>query len=350
MIHVMSAYGAAGASTRVRLHDWLRHLHLDAHHHHYAGFPDNRPGRLVRHPAEAIAAEASLRRLDMSGATLLLSREASPFSRGGIEDRLLRAARHSVFDFDDAIYLDTGGARARITAPGHKTRRNIQAADAVIAGNTTLADWASQYRDDVHVIPSCVEPDDYLAKSSWEIADDGPIVVWLGSPSTEMYVADIIRPLTSVLESHGATLRLVSGPAHNAAFDSLGARLERVPWTVDGFIGALAGADVAIAPLADTPFARGKCAYKLLQYAATGLPMVGSPVGANKVALDRFDGLAVTSAAEWHHALDAVLTESPLRRRQRGEAGLAAVREHYSFTAWAAAWTSVVGVGRPPTA
>jgi len=40
--------------------------------------------------------------------------------------------------------------------------------------------------------------------------------------------------------------------------------------------------DVGIMPLPDTPWERGKCGLKLIQYMSCGKPVVGSPVGVNK--------------------------------------------------------------------
>ncbi|GGB83659.1 hypothetical protein N798_05055 [Knoellia flava TL1] len=348
MIRVVAPYGADGSSTRVRILDWLAHVRLDGDTHFYADFPDNRVDRLLRHPRQVARAEYDLRRLDVRGDTVLMSREASPFGRGKTEERILGTAAHSVFDFDDAIYVDSGGPRSWFR-PEEKTRRSVAAAHVVVAGNEYLADWAEKHHRDVRVIPSCVEPDDYVPRTSWDLPEGEPVIVWLGSPSTEVFLEPIAPALLQVAQKHGARIRLISGPSHNPALSSLDPVLERVPWSLSGYAHDLAGADVAIAPLTDTAFARGKCAYKLLQYAATALPMIGSPVGANALALERFDGVAATSPAEWADGLDELLTESSTRREQRGRAGLGRVREHYAFEAWRDVWCAAMGlaVGTP---
>ena len=79
---------------------------------------------------------------------------------------------------------------------------------------------------------------------------------------------------------------------------------DRIEWTLNGYASAIANADVAIAPLLNTPSARGKCAYKMLQYAAIGLPTVSSPVGANAVAAVRLGAETADTSAEWIDALD----------------------------------------------
>jgi glycosyltransferase involved in cell wall biosynthesis len=40
--------------------------------------------------------------------------------------------------------------------------------------------------------------------------------------------------------------------------------------------------DVGVMPLADALWERGKCGYKLIQYMASGLPVVALAVGVNK--------------------------------------------------------------------
>jgi glycosyltransferase involved in cell wall biosynthesis len=247
-----------------------------------------------------------------------------------------------VYDFDDAVFDDPSPAR-RALRTGDKCRRATAAADVVIAGNDYLADWAAQHNADVRMIPSCVDPDDYRPKTDWSITGHAPSIVWLGSPSTERYVAGVTPALLQAHRQTGATLTLISGPRTNPALDQLNHMIRRVPWTLDSFAKVLAGADAAIAPLDGSKYSLGKCAYKLLQYAAAGLPMIGSPVGANELALHRFDGLVARSTDEWIGGLSELLTESCSRRAERGMTARSAVQAHYSFQAWAAAWSAATG-------
>ena len=212
----------------------------------------------------------------------------------------------------------------------------VPAADVVIAGNDNLAEVAGRYSKRVQVIPSCVEPANYLAKSDWGFRGE-PVVVWLGSPWTEEYLLPILPAMAEVHRRTGAVLQVISAPRGVDEVDAC-PFVRRIPWSLDGVAGHLVSADLAIAPLTDGPYARGKCAYKLLEYAATGLPIVGSPVGANAAALQRFDGIAVGSADDWAEALLMVIGESTSRRARRGARGLRGVRQHYSFEAWEGTW------------
>jgi glycosyltransferase involved in cell wall biosynthesis len=342
-LHVVASYGPSAASTRVRLNDWLRFLDIDARKSYYAGLRNNRPSSIVANSPAVALAEFALRRLDVNGQRVILSREASPFSQGGVEERLLRDSARGTYDFDDAIFDDPSPIR-RILGTRDKCRRAVASADVVIAGNDYLANWAERHSKDVRVIPSCIEPSDYTPKTGWPITGDVPSLVWLGSHSTEHHVAQIAPALLEINRRTGAVLTLISSPTHNASLGLLNRMIRRVPWSLGSFASALARADAAIAPLSDSPYSRGKCAYKLLQYAATGLPMIGSPVGANELALRRFDGIVATTMDDWIHGLTQVVTESASRREARGAAGRTAVETHYSFRAWKSQWCDAVGI------
>ena len=342
-LHAISSYGPTAASTRVRLSDWFRFLGIEATHHCYAGLSNNRPSSIASHAAKVARAELSLRRLDLTDKRVILSREASPFSNGHTEERVLRSAAHGTYDFDDALFHDRSPIR-RLLRSQDKCRRAVASADVVIAGNDYLASWAEQHGNDVRVIPSCIDPRDYVPKTEWSITGDAPTMVWLGSPATEQYVAQIAPALAEVHRRTGASLMLISGRHDNPALEPLRHMLRRVPWSIETFASDLASADVAIAPLNDSPYSRGKCAYKLMQYAASGLPVAGSPIGANDLALQRFHGLAPSTLGDWTEALCELLNEGAVLRAERAARARTAVEQHYSFGAWEDDWLKAVGI------
>lgn len=338
-VSAFSTYGLSAGSPRVRVADWFDHLGIPHRWHNYADTPNVFPLTMAKNLGRMASAERELRTSYPSG-TVIISREATPWGWGGVEERLLANASRGIFDFDDAIFDDPSWLR-RPLRPAAKFERCLRAADIVIAGNEYLADRASEGARDVRVIPSCVEPSAYTMKSSWDVGER-PIFVWLGSPATEHFVVSIARPLLEVHRRTGARLKLISGPRHNELLEPLAPMLDRVPWHLNRVQHDLLSADVAIGPLDDSLYARGKCAYKLLQYGATGLPMVASPVGANAKAISLLDGLAASSSGEWFEAMMSILTESGTRRAQRGRQGRKGVADHYSFARWEREWSAAV--------
>jgi glycosyltransferase involved in cell wall biosynthesis len=310
----------------------------------YLGRADNPLGALARDIPGVAAAERRLRGLARSvgESTVLLSREASPLSLGAIEARLLSRAAHGIYDFDDALYAGyPGGALSRGRHIDWVWRRSVRAADTVIAGNDLLAEHASAYASDVVVIPSCIEPANYVVKTDYRVSET-PRAVWLGSPSTEIQLAVVRAPLLALHRELGLRLTLIS--AGKRSHGDLDAMIDRVAWTPDGFAAQVAAADIGIMPLEDDEWTRGKCAYKLLQYAAAALPVVGSAVGANVPVLERLGGSAVTGDAAWHEAVTELLRTGDDARAQIGRTALTAVTEHYSYGAWADRWRVATGL------
>lgn len=340
----VSTYGAGGASTRVRLLDWFAHLGLAPEVHNYIGTANNQPRALLRSPGSLGSAELGLRRLRsrIGDDTLLLSRQASPFSSGRLEEGLLRAAARGVYDFDDALYAEPPGAVwTRLWSKRSIWERSVSVADVVIAGSERLAEEASRRSSGVVVIPSCIEPDSYQTKADYQVGGV-PRIVWIGSPATEQFLLAVSAPLLELHRRLGARLTVVSGASGDLG--DLEQMVDRRPWSIDTFGSVLATGDVGIMPLPDNEFTRGKCSYKILQYAAAGVPVVGSPVGANRDALARLGGTGAGSADEWVSGIAEILGESSTRRAARGTAALRGVTEHYSFGAWADRWRAAVGV------
>jgi glycosyltransferase involved in cell wall biosynthesis len=318
----------------VRIYDWLRHLGLAATNYDYLGAADASFGRLAAQPRAALRAERELRRLRarLDGATLLLSRTATPLTTGRLEAGLLSRAGRGIYDFDDALYADHRRGVHRIFGKPRAWARAVAAADVVVAGNATLAEAARRHNDAVVVVPSCVEVDDYEFKTGYEVGDR-PNVIWVGSPGTEQYLAHIAPALARLHQTHGALVTVVS--RGNGPLPGMEHAVRRVAWSPATVREELVRADVAVAPLPDDEFTRGKCAYKLLQYGAAGVPTVGSPVGVNRTVLRDIDGLAPAHGGEWHERLVEMLTMRTSERARIGAQARVAVAGKYSYGAWA---------------
>jgi glycosyltransferase involved in cell wall biosynthesis len=191
-----------------------------------------------------------------------------------------------------------------------------------------------------------VDPTAYTRKADYAV---GPVprLLWLGSPATEPYLDLVAAALLRVHRLTGARLTLISAGAR--PLGNLAAMTDRVGWDASLTNATLAGADCGIMPLTDTPFTRGKCAYKLLQYGAAGLPVAASPVGANRAVLERLHGMAAVDTASWVDALVDLLRAPEAERRARGDAARRAVEEHYSYRAWREPFLRALRLPTQPT-
>lgn len=95
----------------------------------------------------------------------------------------------------------------------------------------------------------------------------------------------------------------------------------------DAYPSALAAlrADIAIAPLVDTPFNRCKSALKLMEYGALGLPVIASAITPYATA----PVLRAASHEQWLAALREL--EDPVRRQTLGGALKSWVSDHHSL-------------------
>lgn len=249
-----------------------------------------------------------------------------------------------VVDYDDAAYCKYRHhpvLRQRIPAL-------MARAEAVVVGNHHLETFAACYSRSVHVIPTVVDVARYIVKQDMAKQDysaaEAVRLVWIGTPVT----AEFLKPLAPVL----AELKL--------RYPSLGLRLigageairqwlpfaEVLAWSESSEARLLAECDIGLMPLPDTEFTRGKCGLKLIQCMAAGLPVVGSPVGANcEIVHEGREGYLAAGPRQWFEALEQLIV-SPWLRRELGRNAAAKVGKNYSLQQGAAAWLRIIDRSR----
>ena len=83
----------------------------------------------------------------------------------------------------------------------------------------------------------------------------------------------------------------------------------------------------------DDPWTRGKCALKVLQYMAAGLPVISSPAGVNAEVVEHgVTGFLAESPEEWRSALLSLSRDETLRR-EMGRKGRRRVGRNFSIQA-----------------
>lgn len=228
-----------------------------------------------------------------------------------------------VFEADDAIWLYREGRAARFLA---------RHSDAIIAGNEFLADWFSQYNEDVTIIPTAVNTERF--KPLGRIRESEQVIIgWSGSSSNFKYLYTIEPALEKVLAKHPtAQLRIVAD--QKPKFRQINpTRIEFIPWSPQNEVNTIQEMDIGIMPLEDSDWTRGKCSYKMLLYMACAVPVVVSPVGMNATVLQTGTvGVPAQTLSDWQGALN-YLIDSPDIRHRFGTQGRQVCLAHYSLAA-----------------
>ncbi len=247
-------------------------------------------------------------------------------------ERAAAGGRRLVYDVDDAVWLSgrqTGGHPASVLkGAARKVRWLAERAEHTIAGNEILAEHLATYSERVTVVPSLVDPASYAVRAH----EQGETLTlgWIGSPTTAPYLAGIAPALARFAKQSSRPVRLLVVGGSIAAIAGVG--VEERAWSPRAEREALAEIDIGLMPLVDTPWTRGKCAYKALQYMAAGIPAVADDVGVSAATVGGA-GYAVSGAERWLEALHALAGDAGLRTRL-GRAGRGRVEAEFSPDRW----------------
>jgi len=249
-----------------------------------------------------------------------------------------------VFDFDDAIFrLHTAGVNrgfAWLKAPG-KTAALCRLASRVTVCNTFLADYARGHGAAVTIVPSSVDTDRCCPAARAPSAR--PVVGWMGSSTSQTYLEAASPMLRALAARSPIELRVVS----NRRPALPGVPHVWRPWSEASEVEELRAFDVGIMPMPDDEWARGKCAFKALQYMAAGVATVAEAVGANREVIEHgHNGFLAATAGEWIECVGRLVDNVALRA-QLAAAGRRTVEVRYSMRRSAEAFeVAVRDVGR----
>jgi len=227
----------------------------------------------------------------------------------------LRLRKHSkkiIYDFDDAIMYSPNSPAADKTSHFRLFRRTVKLADMVIAGNSYLAEHAKRFNDNVHILPTGLDTNEYSVEH--QPKTDGKIrLVWIGSKSTLKYLAELKGALEEIgKQFDNIVLRIIC----DDFFDLRNMEVERRQWSLKDQAIDLATADIGLAPLPNNRFTMGKCGFKILQYQAAHLPVITSPVGVNSdFVCDGVTGFLAADLAEWTDKITRLIEDPDLRKQ-----------------------------------
>ncbi len=315
---ILSRYDRKGASSRYRLMQYIPYLEANGFECDLSSFFDDEylHNRYVGNNWRLTTFGYYIRRFKKLMKVkqynlIFIEKEIFPFLPAWAEKILAKLDIPYVVDYDDAIFhrYDLHQYKILRRLLGDKVKSVIKFARLVTAGNNYLSSYANEVgAQAIELIPTVVDLDFYDAVDVKK--SDIFTIVWIGSPTTARYVEGIEDALTEVCKAGQARLIMIGG---KVSLPSVA--IEHIEWSEETEVKYLKSADVGIMPLPDEPWERGKCGFKLIQYMASKLPVIASPVGVNcEIVESGVNGYLVKDNKSWVTALNTLRDNKKLRQ------------------------------------
>ncbi len=233
------------------------------------------------------------------GVPAVIEYELLPFLPYCMEKGFLKKHPY-ILNFDDAVDLHYRKNRFLRS----KYPLLLSNASGIIVANEVLYKRFCRFNPNIIKIPT-VPPE---AVKPGRNKPERLTLVWTGTPVTYEFLYARRKALALAAEQVDYELLIVGAPD---APQVSGVKCRYLPWSQENECAALEAAHAGIMPLPDTPFARGKSAYKLICFLRAGLPGIASPVGENcRVIENGVNGFLAGSDQEWAAAIAVLADEN----------------------------------------
>lgn len=317
-------YGSLGASSRLRFYQYVPYLEDEGICTQvYNFFDDDYLRELYSGKSRRISGVAGSyfsRLKDMchtgDGVPALIEYELLPHLPYFMEKWFLKK-RPYILNFDDAVDLHY----EKVPFLRKKYPQLIANAAGIIVANDNLLERFRKYNENILKLPT-VPPVEIHPVSR---KPEKLTLVWTGTPVTYQFLYERRQALRLASEKNGFEL-LVVASENLPRMEGVNCRY--INWSQEAEIDALSKAHAGLMPLPDTPFARGKSAYKLICFLRAGIPGIASPVGENcRVIENGVNGILALSDEEWEQAI-ASLENTAFRQKLMQGAEASAEKFH----------------------
>lgn len=262
---------------------------------------------------------------------IVIEKEIIPYFPAIFEQYLVFRKVHFIIDYDDAIFHNYDESKYTLIRKllNNKIPDVIKKSSGVIAGNNYILEYVKCFRsDNVHFLPTVINTNNYTIKR-WN-SDENFIVGWIGSPTTSKNILMLNGPLQKFCDKYSASVNLVGFDKELTS--ELRFPHEIIPWVQNKESDEIQKFSVGIMPLIDSPFNRGKCGLKLIQYHGCALPVIASPVGINKkIVVHAANGFLAKTDDDWYKHLEVLYNDRSLSRKM-GEHGRKIIENEYSLS------------------
>lgn len=237
--------------------------------------------------------------------------------------------KNIVFDFDDQCFWSLELARGNkvglikrldLWRRGLQHPKILKLYSHIIVGNRYLADIATAIKkeEEVTIIQTPIDCKLYCLKEKTS-QDVSIIIGWAGSAENHLrHLELLVSPLKELTKRYSIIFKLVGtmySKKIKALFEFLNSKFFYIDWVGHSRLPQLIRTfDIGVMPLRDDDESRGKCGFKALQYMASGVPVVISPVGVNKeIVEDGINGFLAKDPSEWIEKLSSLIEYKELR-------------------------------------
>ena len=337
LLSIWCRYGELGASSRLRFRQFVPELEKagwTAEMHNF--FDDDYLKRLYSGGGKSkksyiLALFRRIRELCTLpvDVPLFIEYELLPFMPYWME-KLFIGKRRYILNFDDAVDLRYN----KIPLLRSKYPRLIANAAGVIVANDELLERFSKYNPAVFKLPTVPPP-----------APEGAVpekygslrIGWIGTPVTYKFLQNHLAVLQAMYAYHPFELLVI---AREDLPPLPGIPAKYLNWSQETEHHWLQSCHVGIMPLDDSDFARGKSAFKLIQYLRAGIPAIASAVGENnQVIRQGKTGFCAANPEEWLAAWQNLADE---QNRTMMKEAIFAEAEKYSFERNSAELISII--------
>ena len=220
-------------------------------------------------------------------------------------------AKKIIYDFDDAIFLNSNGdlSKQRYIRFKYICKKS----DLIFPGNQYLQSFAKKINSKTFILPTCLNTKEYQLKvnKSKEFID----LVWVGHKSTVKYLLAVIPNLEKANEKI-KKLRIIN--ISNVTLSSKKIKIKNISWNERSQYQYIKSAWLGLAPLDKSNWSKGKCAFKLLQYSAAGVPSISSNVGVNRELINHYkNGILIRKNSDWEKSIIKLQSDKHLYQTMR---------------------------------
>lgn len=211
-----------------------------------------------------------------------------------------------IWDFDDSIHLSGEISNREWKLLTEYSDIIVATSDYLLEGVTSLAMKLQMPTTDGFA--ELIDLDD-CQKKRIENYEKTIKLVWVGTHSNLKNIVGILPRLNNAgacLKKHNKKVVLevvcnMDAPELYNSFENM--KVIFTTWTREDAQRAILDAHIGLMPLPDNEFSKGKGGFKLVQYMASGIPVIASDIGFNSEIVSGDFGFLIKNESDWENAV-----------------------------------------------